>query len=62
MALLQRSFDFCGNRFVCTFMIDTNAKTSGWNECLAAGFLRRRICADADSVLSKGQERLRRRA
>lgn len=47
MALLERSFEFCGNRFVCTFMIDTNEKTSGWNKCLAAGFLRRRICADS---------------
>lgn len=50
---MQRSFEFCGNRFVCTFMIDTNEKTSGWNKCLAAGFLRRRICAD--SVLSKAK-------
>ena len=53
MALLQRSFEFCGNRFARTFMIDTNEKTSGWNKCLAAGFLRRRICAD--SVLSKAK-------
>ena len=44
IALLQRSFEFCGNRFACAFY-DTNAKTSGWNECLAAGYLRRRICA-----------------
>ena len=47
------ALNFSGNRFVCTFMIDTNEKTSGWNKCLAAGFLRRRICAD--SVLSKAK-------
>jgi len=47
MALLQRSFEFCGNRFVCTFMIDTNEKTSGLNGCFAAGFfIRREITTD----------------